>query len=153
MGIMHGGVYAAIAESLASMGTGRAVLPIGKVPLGHVEQHELSSSGERRLGPRRGRGDSPGPDELGLERRDARRRGAALCARVTRSRLRSAITVRSDDKVKVGFFSFTEITDPDEHRSLQRVAQLDHMPEQFPFDGIAYGQRWVSTPACRAART
>ncbi|MDQ1449225.1 MAG: hypothetical protein QOC79_2196, partial [Actinomycetota bacterium] len=29
---------------------------------------------------------------------------------------------------------------------------LDHMPEQFPLDGIAYGQRWVSTPACRAAR-
>jgi hypothetical protein len=26
------------------------------------------------------------------------------------------------------------------------------MPEQYPLDGIAYGQRWVSTPACRAAR-
>src|SRR5437763_1569333 len=28
-----------------------------------------------------------------------------------------------------------------------------HLPEQFPLRGIAYGQRWVSTPACRAART
>ncbi len=26
------------------------------------------------------------------------------------------------------------------------------MPEQFPLRGIAYGQRWVSTPACRAVR-
>ena len=26
---------------------------------------------------------------------------------------------------------------------------LDHMPEQYPLPGIAYGQRWVSTPACR----
>ena len=34
MGIVHGGVYAAIAETLASMGTARGVLPDGKVPLG-----------------------------------------------------------------------------------------------------------------------
>jgi hypothetical protein len=56
------------------------------------------------------------------------------------------------DKVKVGFFSFTEITDPDEHRSYNEWHQLDHMPEQFPLRGIAFGQRWVSTPACRSAR-
>jgi hypothetical protein len=57
------------------------------------------------------------------------------------------------NKVKVGFFSFTEVTDPDEHRSYNEWHQLDHMPEQFPLAGIAYGQRWVSTPMCRAART
>jgi len=34
MGIIHGGVYAAIAESLASIGTGRGVLAAGGVPLG-----------------------------------------------------------------------------------------------------------------------
>jgi uncharacterized protein (TIGR00369 family) len=34
MGIVHGGVYAAIAETLASMGTARGVLADGKVPLG-----------------------------------------------------------------------------------------------------------------------
>jgi hypothetical protein len=55
-------------------------------------------------------------------------------------------------KIKVGFFSFTEITDPNEHRSYNEWHMLDHMPEQFPLDGIAWGQRWVSTPACRTAR-
>ena len=34
MGIVHGGVYAAIAESLASRGTADGVLELGKVPLG-----------------------------------------------------------------------------------------------------------------------
>ncbi len=34
MGIVHGGMYAAIAETLASMGTARGVLDDGKVPLG-----------------------------------------------------------------------------------------------------------------------
>ena len=34
MGIVHGGVYAAIAESLASMGTADGVIELGKVPLG-----------------------------------------------------------------------------------------------------------------------
>jgi len=56
------------------------------------------------------------------------------------------------NKVKVGFFSFTEITDPAEHRSYNEWHQLDHMPEQYPLRGIAFGQRWVSTPACRVAR-
>jgi hypothetical protein len=56
------------------------------------------------------------------------------------------------NKVKVGFFSFTEITDPSEHHSYNEWHQLDHMPEQYPIRGMAFGQRWVSTPACRAAR-
>jgi hypothetical protein len=56
------------------------------------------------------------------------------------------------DKFKVGFFSFTEITDPDEHHSYNEWHMLDHMPEQYPIPGIAYGQRWVATPACAAAR-
>jgi 1,4-dihydroxy-2-naphthoyl-CoA hydrolase len=34
MGIIHGGVYAALAETLASTGTAEGVLPLGKVPLG-----------------------------------------------------------------------------------------------------------------------
>jgi uncharacterized protein (TIGR00369 family) len=34
MGIVHGGVYAAIAETLASRGTANGVLSLGKVPLG-----------------------------------------------------------------------------------------------------------------------
>jgi uncharacterized protein (TIGR00369 family) len=36
MGIVHGGVYAAIAESLASMGTAYSVRPRGGVPLGQA---------------------------------------------------------------------------------------------------------------------
>ena len=34
MGIVHGGVYAAISETLASMGTADGVIPLGRVPLG-----------------------------------------------------------------------------------------------------------------------
>jgi len=55
-------------------------------------------------------------------------------------------------KVVAGFFSFTEITDPNEHHSYNEWHMLDHMPEQYPLPGIVYGQRWVSTPACRAER-
>jgi hypothetical protein len=29
---------------------------------------------------------------------------------------------------------------------------LDHLPEQYRLPGVRLGQRWVSTPACRAAR-
>jgi hypothetical protein len=56
------------------------------------------------------------------------------------------------NKVKVGFFSFTEITDPGQHRAYNEWHQLDHMPEQFPIPGLALGQRWVCTPPCRRAR-
>ena len=34
MGIVHGGIYASIAETLASMGTADGVLELGKLPLG-----------------------------------------------------------------------------------------------------------------------
>jgi hypothetical protein len=56
------------------------------------------------------------------------------------------------NKVKLGFFSFVEVTSPDAHRSYNEWHQLDHMPEQYPIPGIAWGQRWVATPACAAAR-
>lgn len=55
-------------------------------------------------------------------------------------------------KVRLGFFSFTEITDPTRHRAYNEWHQLDHMPEQFPLDGVAYGRRWVATPEYRVAR-
>ncbi|MGI8755397.1 MAG: hypothetical protein ACR2MB_05960 [Acidimicrobiales bacterium] len=29
---------------------------------------------------------------------------------------------------------------------------LDHLPEQYRLSGVCHGSRWVSTPACRAAR-
>jgi hypothetical protein len=52
-------------------------------------------------------------------------------------------------KVRVGFFSFTEITDPDAHHAYNEWHQLDHMPEQIPIPGVVSGERWVLTPACR----
>jgi hypothetical protein len=55
-------------------------------------------------------------------------------------------------KVRAGFFSFTEITDPSAHPAYNAWHQLDHLPEQRPLPGLAGGQRWVATPACRAAR-
>jgi uncharacterized protein (TIGR00369 family) len=36
MGIVHGGAYAAIGETLASMGTAQVVRPEGKIPLGQA---------------------------------------------------------------------------------------------------------------------
>jgi len=33
-----------------------------------------------------------------------------------------------------------------------RWHQFDHVPEQFRIPGVRNGQRWVSTPTCRAAR-
>ncbi len=54
------------------------------------------------------------------------------------------------NKVEVGFFSFTEITDPTQHRAYNEWHQLDHMPEQRPLRGVAHGQRWVATPDCAA---
>jgi len=56
------------------------------------------------------------------------------------------------NKVKVGFFSFVEVTDPAAHHSYNEWHQLDHLPEQYPIPGIAHGQRWVATPECQAAR-
>ncbi len=57
----------------------------------------------------------------------------------------------SDPKVCLGFFSFTEVTRPDAHRAYNEWHQLDHLPEQIPLAGIVSGERWVLTPACRAA--
>jgi hypothetical protein len=55
------------------------------------------------------------------------------------------------NKVRVGFCSFTEITDPTEHRPYNEWHVFDHMPEQYPIAGVAYGQRWVRTPELAAA--
>jgi hypothetical protein len=52
------------------------------------------------------------------------------------------------NKVKVGFFSFTEITDPSEHHSYNEWHQFDHIPENRALPGIAHGERWARTPRC-----
>ncbi len=51
----------------------------------------------------------------------------------------------------LGFFSFTEITDPSAHEAYNAWHQLDHLPEQFTIEGITFGQRWVRSPRCRSA--
>ena len=155
MGIVHGGVYAAIAESLASMGTAEAFSPTARFrsgmsnntsflrPVSEGSVHGTAEAIHR------------GRTIVGVGRRHARRPRPAVChvARHDRgARSRAQMSVITSNKVKVGFFSFTEITDPGEHRSYNEWHQLDHMPEQYPLPGIVYGQRWVSTPACRAAR-
>ena len=53
----------------------------------------------------------------------------------------------------LGFFSFTEVTDPSAHEAYNAWHQLDHMPEQFTIDGITFGRRWVRSPRCRAAES
>src|SRR6516165_2514201 len=51
----------------------------------------------------------------------------------------------------LGFFSFTEVTDPSAHEAYNAWHQLDHLPEQFTLDGINFGRRWVRSPRCVAA--
>jgi len=51
----------------------------------------------------------------------------------------------------LGFFSFTEVTDPSAHEAYNAWHQLDHLPEQFTIEGISFGQRWVRSPHCTAA--
>ena len=53
----------------------------------------------------------------------------------------------------LGFFSFTEVTDPSAHEAYNAWHQLDHLPEQFTIDGILFGRRWVRSPRCRAAES
>ena len=48
-------------------------------------------------------------------------------------------------KVKVGFFSFTEVLDG-RHREYNQWHLFDHMPENFKLEGLQWGQRWVAIP-------
>jgi len=56
------------------------------------------------------------------------------------------------NRVKVGFFSLSRRSPDGDDRSYLAWHQLDHMPEQYQLPGLVLGQRWVSTPACRASR-
>jgi len=55
-------------------------------------------------------------------------------------------------RIRVGFFSFVEVTDPGEHKAYNEWHQLDHLPEQYQIAGVGYGQRFVGSPRCRDAR-
>ena len=58
---------------------------------------------------------------------------------------------RVPNKIRVGFFSFTEILDG-RHREYNEWHLFDHMPEQFKLTGLQWGQRWVATPDLIARR-
>lgn len=55
-------------------------------------------------------------------------------------------------RAKLGVFSLSASSpDGDDSRYL-RWHHLDHLPQQYEIPGMLFGQRWVSTPECRAAR-
>ncbi len=56
------------------------------------------------------------------------------------------------NRVKVGFFSLSHRSETGDDRPYLEWHQMDHMPEQYRLPGMVLGQRWASTPACRAAR-
>jgi hypothetical protein len=55
-------------------------------------------------------------------------------------------------RIKVGFFSISNHDESGDDRDYLSWHQLDHMPEQYSLPGLIFGQRWYSTPACKAAR-
>jgi len=52
--------------------------------------------------------------------------------------------------VESGLVAFTQVPDGD-HRGYNAWHQLDHLPEVHTVPGIVRGERWVASPACRAA--
>ena len=78
-GLVHGGVYAAIAESLASIGTARRRPARGQIGAGAVEPDELPEADHGRHDPRSRDPQASRTDHLGVGGRDQRRRRAG-CA-------------------------------------------------------------------------
>lgn len=56
-------------------------------------------------------------------------------------------------RVEAGYFSLTGHSADGHDLPYLEWHQLDHMPEQYQLPGMVLGQRWGSTPACRAARS
>jgi hypothetical protein len=54
--------------------------------------------------------------------------------------------------VVAGFIGFYRKRPDGKDAESTRWHQFDHMPEQFRLPGLRHGQRWIATPACRAAR-
>ena len=54
--------------------------------------------------------------------------------------------------VKFGVLSLSASSVSGEDSEYLQWHQLDHMPQQWEIPGMVFGQRWVSTPECRAAR-
>ena len=82
MGIVHGGVYATMAEGMVSEATFRAVYPDGNIAVGMQNSTSFLRPITARHDPRRGPPPPPGPHDLDVGRRLHRRRGPAV--RLTR---------------------------------------------------------------------
>ena len=54
--------------------------------------------------------------------------------------------------VRAGVFSMSARSPDGDDASYLEWHSLDHLPEQYRIAGLRSGARWVSTPACRAAR-
>ena len=54
--------------------------------------------------------------------------------------------------VKFGVLSLSASSEAGDDSAYLQWHQLDHMPQQWEIPGLVFGQRWVSTPECRAAR-
>jgi hypothetical protein len=54
--------------------------------------------------------------------------------------------------VNFGVISLSGSSETGEDSEYLEWHQLDHMPQQWEIPGLVFGQRWVSTPECRAAR-
>ena len=80
MGIVHGGVYATMAEGMASEATFRAVYPEGYIAIGMSNQTSFLRPITHGHDPRRGPPPPPGPDHVAVGGRLHRRRRAPLRA-------------------------------------------------------------------------
>jgi hypothetical protein len=56
-------------------------------------------------------------------------------------------------KAKFGVFSLSASSPDGNDARYLEWHHLDHLPQQYEIEGMLYGQRWVSTPECRAMRT
>jgi hypothetical protein len=54
--------------------------------------------------------------------------------------------------VQFGVLSLSGSSETGDDSDYLKWHQLDHMPQQWEIPGMVVGQRWVSTPECRAAR-
>lgn len=64
----------------------------------------------------------------------------------------AAIRAIGPSDAGAGFFGFYGRHAEGRDAEYIRWHVFDHLPEQFRVPGLRHGQRWVATPACRAAR-
>jgi len=56
------------------------------------------------------------------------------------------------NRVDFGVFSLSASSPTGDDARYLQWHLLDHLPQQYSVPGVLFGQRWVSTPECRAAR-